>query len=148
MNPQAAEIKLANSSAEIKRCFPVILQLRPHLQSDNFVRQVQQQMQAGYQLAYLQDPEITAVAGFNITMNLAWGKHLYVADLVVDARHRSKGYGEALFTWLVKYAKERNCQRLHLDSGVQRFAAHRFYLRQRMYISSHHFSLILETETQ
>jgi hypothetical protein len=33
--------------------------------------------------------------------------------------------------------------RLELDSGVQRFAAHRFYFRERMWISRHHFSLEL-----
>jgi hypothetical protein len=30
-----------------------------------------------------------------------------------------------------------------LDSGVQRFGAHRFYLRRRMDITSHHFALDL-----
>jgi len=34
---------------------------------------------------------------------------------------------------------------LHLDSGVQRFSAHRFYLSKRMEISSHHFSLKLDS---
>jgi hypothetical protein len=32
---------------------------------------------------------------------------------------------------------------LHLDSGVQRFAAHRFYLARRMDITCHHFALKL-----
>jgi hypothetical protein len=32
---------------------------------------------------------------------------------------------------------------LHLDSGVRRFDAHRFYLNKRMNISSHHFSMVL-----
>ena len=148
MSPQAVtKIKLATSAAEIQQCLPVMRQLRPHIQADSFVLQVQQQMQIGYQLAYLQNSQIIAVAGFNITTNLAWGKHLYIADLIVDAQYRSKAYGETLFTWLVKYAKDRNCQQLHLDSGVQRFAAHRFYQRQKMNISSHHFSLTLNTET-
>ena len=124
-----------------------MLQLRRHLHPDSFVSQVREQMQAGYRLAYLQDAQddnIIAVAGFTITTNLAWGKHLYVTDLVVDAQKRSQGYGEALFAWLIEYAKNQNCQQLHLDSGVQRFAAHRFYLRHKMNISSHHFSLNLE----
>jgi hypothetical protein len=30
-----------------------------------------------------------------------------------------------------------------LDSGVQRFGAHRFYLRRRMNITSHHFAIDL-----
>ena len=146
MSSQASPaIELATSTTEIQQCLPLMLQLRSHLYSDSFIDRVQQQMQTGYQLAYLQDINIIAVAGFNITSNLAWGKHLYVADLVVDARHRSQGYGETLFVWLIEYAKNHHCQQLHLDSGVQRFAAHRFYLRHKMNISSHHFSLTLET---
>ena len=143
MSSQASTIKLANSTTEIKQCFSVMLQLRPHLVASDFVRQVEAQMTVDYQLAYICDREIVGVAGFNITTNLAWGKHLYVADLVVDEEKRSHGYGEALFNWLIEYAQKQGCQQLHLDSGVQRFAAHRFYLRHKMNISSHHFSLKL-----
>jgi GNAT superfamily N-acetyltransferase len=144
MSSQSAGIiKLATSVVEIEQCFPVMSQLRSHLDADDFVQQVQIQMTSGYQLAYIHDQQIVGVAGFNIANNLAWGKYLYVTDLVVDHRVRSQGYGEALFSWLIKYAQKQNCQQFHLDSGVQRFAAHRFYLRHKMNISSHHFSLKL-----
>lgn len=144
MNPQPfATIQLAISVAEIEQCFPVMSQLRSHLLADNFVQQVQTQMETGYQLAYIHDAQVIGVAGFEISTNLAWGKYLYVADLVVDDQMRSQGYGEALFTWLIKYAQNHDCQEFHLDSGVQRFAAHRFYLRHKMNISSYHFSLKL-----
>jgi hypothetical protein len=39
------------------------------------------------------------------------------------------------------YALEQGCRQLELDSGVQRFGAHRFYLREGFDISSHHFSI-------
>jgi GNAT superfamily N-acetyltransferase len=144
MNPQPfAIIQLAISVAEIEQCFPVMSQLRSHLSADDFVQQVQAQMETGYQLAYIHDAQVIGVAGFEISTNLAWGKYLYLADLVVDDQMRSQGYGEALFTWLIKYAQKHDCQEFHLDSGVQRFAAHRFYLRHKMNISSHHFSLKL-----
>jgi GNAT superfamily N-acetyltransferase len=147
MNPQPSSIiKLATSIVEIEQCFPVMSQLRPHLLADNFTQLVQTQRSTGYQLAYIyddQDDQVVGVAGFNIATNLAWGKYLYVADLIVDENRRSQGYGEMLFTWLIKYAQDHNCQQFHLDSGVQRFAAHRFYLRHKMNISSHHFSLKL-----
>jgi GNAT superfamily N-acetyltransferase len=144
MSSQSAGIiKLATSVVEIEQCFPVMSQLRSHLSADDFVQQVQTQMKTGYQLAYIHDAQVVGVAGFEISTNLAWGKYLYVADLVVDDRVRSQGYGEVLFIWLIKYAQKHDCQEFHLDSGVQRFAAHRFYLRHKMNISSHHFSLKL-----
>jgi hypothetical protein len=46
-------------------------------------------------------------------------------------------------TWLLQYARSQGCEELHLDSGVQRFGAHRFCLGLRMKISSHHFAIDL-----
>jgi GNAT superfamily N-acetyltransferase len=140
------QIKIATSIQEFSDCFPVMQELRSNLDLDSLITQVQrQQQQLNYQLAYLQvDEAIQAVAGFRISESLAWGKFLYVDDLVSRASNRSQGYGAELFAWLTDYARTNHCQQLTLDSGVQRFAAHRFYLRQRMDITSHHFTLNLK----
>lgn len=135
-------ITLAKSDLEIDRCFPVIQELRPQLVQAEFVSQVRrQEEQYGYQLAYLEDNGcIRTIAGFRTSECLAWGRFLYVDDLITQASDRSKGYGEIMFDWLVEQAKSHSCDQLHLDSGVQRFRAHRFYLQKRMEITSHHFS--------
>jgi GNAT superfamily N-acetyltransferase len=140
-----ADIRLAESEEEVRRCFPVMAQLRPHLSEQEFVERVgRQRERAGYALAFVEDAgAVCAVAGFRISEWLAWGKSLYVDDLVTDEANRSKGYGDALFDWLAVLARREGCEQLHLDSGVQRFAAHRFYLRKRMIIASHHFSMPL-----
>jgi GNAT superfamily N-acetyltransferase len=62
---------------------------------------------------------------------------------VTDETARSRGHGEAMLHWLIDYARRENCDEFHLDSGVQRFGAHRFYLNHRMDITSHHFALRL-----
>jgi GNAT superfamily N-acetyltransferase len=135
-------IQLATSNDQILQCFEVLNELRPHLQRSEFLAQVQRQ--SGYQLVFLeQDNQMIAVAGFNVGECLAWGKFMYIYDLVVAEAMRSQGYGQQLLQWLVDFAKSQGCQQLHLDSGVQRHAAHRFYLQQRMNITSHHFSLKL-----
>jgi GNAT superfamily N-acetyltransferase len=136
------EILLATSERAIADCFPVLNLLRPHLVAAEFVDRVQKQQQQGYQLAYVIDGgTVRAIAGFRIAENLAWGKFLYVDDLVTGEGDRSQGYGAKLFEWLVERAKAEGCEHLELDSGVQRFAAHRFYFRQRMEIRSYHFSV-------
>jgi GNAT superfamily N-acetyltransferase len=139
------DILIAISIQEITDCFPVMKELRPHLELTDFITQVQrQQQQFNYQLIYLRvDGIISSVAGFRISESLAWGKFLYVDDLVSDSNNRSQGYGCQLFNWLMDYARTHSCQQLTLDSGVQRFSAHRFYLRHRMEITSHHFALKL-----
>jgi GNAT superfamily N-acetyltransferase len=119
-------------------------ELRPHLTADEFAARVLRQQVSGYKLAFLEaEQTVQSVAGFRLMENLAWGRILYVDDLVTAEQSRSRGFGDALFDWLVEYAKSQNCRQLHLDSGVQRFRAHAFYLRKKMIISSHHFALTL-----
>jgi hypothetical protein len=48
-----------------------------------------------------------------------------------------------LLAELRERAIDAGCRSLDLDSGVQRFEAHRFYLRERMNITAHHFDLRL-----
>jgi GNAT superfamily N-acetyltransferase len=139
-----SEIFLAEADDQIRYCYPVMAELRPHVPPEDFVRRVRRQMEiADYKLAYVTDGEPKAVAGFRISENLAWGRFLYVDDLVSKSGHRSKGYGGQLIDWLIAYAKADGCDEFHLDSGVHRFAAHRFYLLKRMDITSHHFALKL-----
>jgi GNAT superfamily N-acetyltransferase len=139
-----SRITLAESDRDVDRCYPVMHELRLHLDHAVFTAQVRRQMDDGYRLAFLEDGgEAKAVAGFRFLEFLAWGRVLYVDDLVTLARERSKGFGDRLFDWLVEQAVGRGCDQLHLDSGVQRFGAHRFYLRKRMDITAHHFALKL-----
>jgi GNAT superfamily N-acetyltransferase len=135
----------AETEGSIARCFPVMAQLRPHIAEADFVGRVQRQQKEGYRLAYLEaQSEVRAVAGYRMEERLVSGRMCYVDDLVTDENHRSCGFGGALFEWLVKRARDAGCESFELDSGVQRFAAHRFYLSQRMRISSHHFSMSLD----
>ena len=136
-------IFIANTDREIENCYAVMSELRPHITAGEFLERVRRQQKEGYKLACVVDEEVKAVAGFRFGENLAWGRYLYVDDLVSKSMYRSKGYGGALFDWLVKLSREHDCDQFHLDSGVQRFGAHRFYLTKRMTISSHHFFIDL-----
>ena len=139
------EIRLAQSEEEITSCFPVMRQLREHLAHSEFLDRVRLQQQSGYRLCYLsEDGRVCSVAGFRFIENLASGRVLYIDDLVTEAGARSKNYGQQLFDWLLAEANAAGCDTLELDSGVQRFGAHRFYLRNRMEISSHHFRIHLK----
>ena len=141
MSTPAFAIALADTPEAVQRCHAVMVQLRTHLSLPDFTDQVQRQQRTGYRLACAERAgSIVAVAGYRIQENLAWGRHLYVDDLVTDEAQRSTGAGSALFDYLVQLAKEKGCRELHLDSGVQRFGAHRFYLSKRMDITSHHFA--------
>ncbi len=137
-------IQLAQSAADIARCFAVLQELRPHLKQDEFVARIQRQQSAGFHLVSLtHEDEVRAVAGYRVSENLAWGRFLYVDDLVARSGDQGSGFGSRLIDWLIAEARTQGCAQFHLDSGVQRFKAHRFYLHKGMDITSHHFALAL-----
>ncbi|HEX8288562.1 MAG TPA: GNAT family N-acetyltransferase [Pyrinomonadaceae bacterium] len=137
-----SKIRIAASEQEILDCYSVMAELRPHLKRDEFVPTVYRLSEiAGFQLAYLNDNGVKAVAGFRISEWLANGKYLEIEDLATKSGERSKGYGGELFDWLAEYARENNCRQLRLVSRVSRLDAHRFYLRKGMILEAHYFSL-------
>ena len=136
-------VKEATTADDIDRCFSVMHELRPHLDRAGYAAQVQRQMDNhGYRLVYVEaDGEVVAAAGYRIAEWLAWGRSMYVDDLITSAGVRSSGHGGQLLDWMIEEAKRDGCIEFHLDSGVQRFAAHRFYLQKRMDIVAHHFAM-------
>jgi GNAT superfamily N-acetyltransferase len=137
-------IREAESDDLIQRCFPVMLELSRNVPREDFLARVRRQMASGYRIAFLEeDGVVRAVAGYRFVEMLAWGKAMYVDDLVTTEASRGTGCGSRLFDWLVAKARQHGCDQFHLDSGVHRFAAHRFYLHKGMDITSHHFAMML-----
>jgi GNAT superfamily N-acetyltransferase len=139
-----SQITFAETDEDIRRCFPAMYVLRPHLTGREFVEQVRRQQQQGYHLVLLREQEqVKCVAGFRLLEFLAWGKVLYIDDLVTEPGEKRQGYGGHMIDWLIGYAREHACNQVHLDSGYQRHDAHRFYLGKGFTLSSHHFALKL-----
>lgn len=125
---------------------PVLQELRPGLSAEQRRAVHEEGRLQGYRfLAALDDDGgCLGVAGWRLISTVAMGRKLYVDDLVTTSTRRSAGVGRALLAELEARAREAGCAVLDLDSGVQRFEAHRFYLRERMHISSHHFGKRLD----
>lgn len=137
-------IKVVETDKEILSTFPVMKTLRENLKKKNYLSILRTQQKEGFKLVLLTTKEkVRAVSGFRILNNLGRGKFLYVDDLVTKPEDRSKGYGNLLLDWLKKYANDNKCKQVVLDSGVQRFGAHKFYLENGMKIVGHHFSIDL-----
>lgn len=133
----------SEDAALMQALYPLMLELRPHLASvEDFAARLRHQQQTqGWTLICLEeDGAPAAAASYRVLENLAWGRFLYVDDLVTAPSRRGKGHGETLMRWLEEKARQEGCDALHLDSGLQRQAAHRLYRRQGLEVLSHHFS--------
>lgn len=129
---------------QLQACFRLFSYLRPHLNESAFLSQVGIQKAEGYTVAYVEKGDkVVAVCGYRIAHFLAWGRVLYIDDLVTDPEELRQGYGGALLRWLIEQAKHAACDEIHLDTGHQRHEAHRLYLNNGFKLTSHHMSIKL-----
>ncbi|MGG3466904.1 GNAT family N-acetyltransferase [Neobacillus pocheonensis] len=128
-------IKELKNQHEWKEAFPVMKQLRTHLDEESYLELVQEAVQMeGYMMAALyENKKLVAVTGFMPMMTLYNGKFIWVCDLVTDSANRSKGYGEALLNYVHDWSKENGYKIVSLSSGLQRVDAHRFYENKMKY---------------
>jgi GNAT superfamily N-acetyltransferase len=138
-------VKIMKSDLEIMSTFSTFKQLRPHLTEDNFLGKIKRlQDNYGFNLvAVIENDKVKATAGYRIAESLAWGNYFYVDDLITDEKSRRKGYAKILWNWLLSKEKENVWEQFHLDSGVHRYDAHRFYLKGGLDITCHHFQMTL-----
>lgn len=135
----------AETDEQILACFPAMKVLRPHLEEARFVAMVREQQAQGYRLLSLEsDGVVRCAAGYRIQNFLAWGKVLYIDDLITLPSEKRKGYAGQLLDWLIEEARQQSCDGVHLDSGYQRVDAHRLYLNKGFVLACHHFAIILK----
>ena len=139
--PHPVRLLDIDSDHDLGRAFGVFTHLRPHLDQATFLKQVRAQRAEGYRIVVIErEAEIAAAAGFRVATFLAWGKVLYIDDLITHPDKKRLGLGGALLDWLIAEAERQHCDAVHLDSGFARHDAHRLYLNKGFQISSHHFS--------
>ncbi|MFC5602512.1 GNAT family N-acetyltransferase [Sporosarcina koreensis] len=122
-------IKELHSEKEILEAFPVMNQLRTHLDEKAYLDLVLEAKEKDmYRLfALYNQEEIVAVTGFKPMITLYYGRFVWVCDLVTDNSKRSNGYGEKLLSYVHEWAKDYGYNSVALSSGLQRTEAHRFY---------------------
>jgi GNAT superfamily N-acetyltransferase len=140
-DPTPLELRdLAPDATAWDTAFPVLQQLRPHLDRAAFGAVLQAGAEQGlrYTGAFV-GTVCVGLAGWRVVDTTSVVRKLYVDDLVTDAGHRSRGVGTALLAELERRAAALGCHVLELDSGHQRTDAHRFYLRKGFTDVSRHF---------
>lgn len=125
MNTEIQELK---TRAEWEEAYPVMHELRLHLDMGAYLALIDQMVPEGYRMFALRaEGAIVALAGIAVMTNFYHGRHVWVYDLVTAAAARSQGHGEALLRFIEEFAVAEGCVNVALASGVQRVDAHRFY---------------------
>ena len=138
------KIHLAKTDHDILKCTTVLSALRPQLNSENILPIITGMMSRGYNLIYIMDNDtVVAASGYRFSEHLAWGKAIYIDDLITLTGSRKSGNARLLLDYIFEEAHNHHCAQVHLDSGCipARYDAHRLYLRYGFNITSHHFAM-------
>lgn len=129
------DIRELTNEEELIEAFPVMHQLRTHLDLSNYLELVgEAQVKHDYKIHALYDEnEIIAVIGYMPMTTLYYGRFIWICDFVTDSNKRAKGYGRKLLTFIEDQAEEEGYECVSLSSGLQREDAHRFYEEKKGY---------------
>jgi len=122
---------------ELYTVYDVLKQLRVDLSYKEFEDLIYDMRHMEYKMIGVMDGEkLISYAGVAVQTNFYHKRHLYVFDLVTDAKFRAKGYGKMMLDYLVDYAKMGMCENIVLSSAFEKEKAHLFYEKNGFYKKS------------
>ena len=94
----AREIVQAKSQSDLERYFPVMKELRPHLNLQEYLSIYEKAHQTNsYQIVAIEENgKVLAVMGYRVLSDFVRGQHLYIDDLIATESARSQGLGAEL----------------------------------------------------
>jgi GNAT superfamily N-acetyltransferase len=97
--------------------FPIVAQLRPHLDAAEFLARVRRQSHSGYELVgAFRNGRLIGLLGMRPVHTLVRGPHLHVDDIVVEESERRAGGGRALMAYAEADARARGMTAVFLDA--------------------------------
>jgi len=121
-------IRIAQDGHEALFGLRVLQQLRPDLDEDHFIEIIDERIRAGYHFAMLLEGSgVVAVAGYRYGVSFAWGRYVFVEDLVADESVKGQGFRRGLLGFLKEQARHHNCRMVRIDSRNERNEAHALY---------------------
>nr|WP_249119967.1 GNAT family N-acetyltransferase [Plastoroseomonas hellenica] len=100
------------------------------------------QGEPGYRVAGIEaDGRVVACVAFRVTETLSYGRHICIEEIATLEAYRGRGFGLALMDYVRETGLKSGCSVLHLNSGLARTEARRFYHHYGMAITSFHFRM-------
>lgn len=118
-------------------------QLRPEIPKDYRCHILKMMAEGVLLLTGTEGERVHSLALFRIFETTLGARRLYIDDLVTDVESRSRTIGSQTIAWIERHAAEAGCSLSTLDSGPQRSAAHRFYMKQGYAITAFCFEKAL-----
>jgi ribosomal protein S18 acetylase RimI-like enzyme len=120
-----------SGEVELQRCYPLMKELRPHLNLEEFLSIYRDaHVSDGYEIVAVENEnQILALMGYRFLTDYVRGRHLYIDDLVITQKIRSQGLGAELLKLAESIAKKNDCASLRLCTGIENERGVKFYER-------------------
>lgn len=116
---------------EIKKAFKVVGQLRSHIDFETYQSLILKMKNEAYELwVFEENSEIKGAMGMRLYTDFVRGPHLYIDDLVVDEKYRSKKIGAKLLAFAEEETKKRKIASLRLGCALTNTGGMKFYERE------------------
>lgn len=124
----AFTLREARSDSDYHKAFPILRQLFTYLDMQTYAQRVFVARATGYRMfmAEVAD-EIVGIIGIVPNYNLHDGYVTYIEHVVIDSKHRGKGYGTELIKFAEQRAREEGCRLIELDTDIGHDTAERLY---------------------
>jgi GNAT superfamily N-acetyltransferase len=138
-------IRETYNADEMVKYLSVLNELYPNLTAEEYLADLHEMIPHNYgQVLVFEDEECLGICGFWIGKKLWCGKYLELDNIVVAAKHRSKGVGKLIFNHLRKKAQENGCTMMALDSYTTNYKAHKMFYNEGFAPRGFHFINILD----
>jgi GNAT superfamily N-acetyltransferase len=141
-------IRELNGITEMLQHFEVIQELYPTLTIEAYEADLKAMLPNNSygQVAVFSGEECIGISGFWVGTKLWCGKYLELDNIIVSAKHRSKGAGKLMIDYLYEKAQQQGCSMMALDSYTTNFAAHKLFYNEGFGPKGFHFIRVLKDD--
>lgn len=126
---------------DINTFLPLIQELMGYTFEDSVLRsRFQEMFNQAYECYGIYEGEaLIGVFGLWFATRHYAGKTCEPDHVYIKPTSRSKGLGKAVFKWIFDYVKTKECETSELNSYVENYPSHKFYMNLGYDIKGYHF---------
>jgi GNAT superfamily N-acetyltransferase len=134
-------VKELKSLEEMFAAFDVLSNMYPDMNRAEYEAVLPERVKNGYRMVGVFDGDTCVCsAGFWISYRFYCGKFIQLDNMVTVPDARSKGVGKLVVDFIKSLGKSESCQKVLIDTYVENYSAHRFFLREGFIIRGYHLN--------
>ena len=126
---------------QINTIIPLVQKLTNHKVSDAILKQrFAEMVTQNYECAGIYDGDkLIGISGLWFCTRHYAGKTVELDHIFIEESYRNKGLGKKFMKCIYDYVTQKGCQTAELNTYVQNYPSHKFYMNEDFEILGYHF---------